>query len=212
MRPEHIPELVNYPYVQAFIVGHLAMQFGDVRAMLRLPTGAGDERIENGCNFPATAHICNLISGISVVLFNRHSRPPGPRRRSRDRGQRFCALLRANYYPWQPGEDRDAKTDALYDIARNPLAHALGVLEPDQTPIACAKTEEGMNQAQVNALEVAYEGGHVLPPALELGVGVWNLNVPFFYAAVVEMLRALVANPAQMAETEACFARGELTD
>jgi len=47
---------------------------------------------------------------------------------------------------------------------------------------------------------------------LDLGAGVWNLNVPFFYAAVVEMLRALVADPAQMSQTEACFARGELTD
>jgi hypothetical protein len=212
MRPEHIPELANYPHVQAFVVGHLAMQFADVRAMLRLPAGVGDERIENGCNFPATAHICNLISGISVVLFSRRGRPPGPRRRPRDRGQRFCDLLRANYYPWQPGEDRNAKTDALYDIARNPLAHALGVLEPGQTPIACDKTEEGMTQAQVNALDVAYDGGHALPPALELGAGVWRLNVPFFYAAVVEMLRTLVADPSQMNQTESCFANGELTD
>ena len=212
MRPEHIPELANYPHVQIFVQGHLAMQFGDVRAMLRLPTGNGDERIENGCNFAATSHLCNLISGISVVLFNRKGRPAGPRHRPRDRGQRFCNLLRTSSYPWQPGEDRNAKTDALYDIARNPLAHALGVLEPGQVPFACGKTQEGMLQGQVNALDVAYDEGNVLPPALELGAGVWNLNVPFFYAAVVEMLRALVADPAQMSQTEACFARGELTD
>jgi hypothetical protein len=212
MRPEHIPELANYPHVQAFVQCHLAMQFGDARAMLRLPTGAGDERIESGCNFAATAHLCNLISGISVVLFNRNGRPAGPRHRPRDRGQRFGDLLRANYYPWQPGEDRNAKTDALYDIARNPLAHALGVLEPGQIPFACAKTTEGMSQAEVNALDIAYDGGNSLPPALELGTGGWNLNVPFFYAAVVQMLRALVADPAQMIRTEACLARGELTD
>ncbi|MGH8248812.1 MAG: hypothetical protein ACREUU_20575 [Gammaproteobacteria bacterium] len=211
MRPECVPQLANYPTVRRFVLSHLAMQFGDVRAMLRLPTGDGETRIENGCNFAAAATICNLISGISVVFFNRTGRPAGPRQRPRDRGQRFRDLLNANYYPWHPGEDRGAKIDALYDLARNPLAHALGVLEPGQVPVSCEKTPEGLTQAQVNALDVAYDG-QSLPPALEMGGGVWHLNVPYFYAAIVEMFRALVCDPLQMQQTEACFARGELTD
>jgi hypothetical protein len=216
MRPEHVPELAQYPHVQQFVLHHLAMQFGDVRAMLRLPiiqrAARQEDVIENGCNFAAAAAICNLISGISVVFFNRRGRPPGPRRRPADRGQRFRDLLDANYYPWQPGEDRLAKRDAIYDIARNPLAHALGVLEPGQVPIASEKPVEGLEQADVDALDVAYDGGHHLPPALELAGGIWHLNVPYFYAAVVEMFRALVNDPAQMNQTEACFARGELMD
>lgn len=130
MRPEHIPALGQYPNIHNFVVNHLAMQFGDVRSMLRLPVGDGDQRIENGCNFPGAATICNLVSGISVVLYNRLGRPHGPRRRPTDRGQRFRNLLSADYYPWQAGEDRAAKTEAIYSLARNPLAHALGVLEP----------------------------------------------------------------------------------
>src|SRR4029077_13800183 len=99
MRPEHVPQLADYPNVQRFVLSYLAMQFGDVRAMLRLPTGEGENRIENGCNFAAAATICNLVSGISVVFFNRRGRPPGPRQPPRDRRVRFRDLLNA-YYPW----------------------------------------------------------------------------------------------------------------
>ena len=216
MRPENIPELTMYPHVQAFVQHHLAMQFGDVRAMLRLPiiqrAARPEDRIENGCNFAAAATICNLISGISVVLFNRRGRPAGPRRRPTDRGTRFREILDANYYPWQIGENRVATRNAIYDIARNPLAHALGVLEPCQVPITAEKTAEGLSQAEVDALDIAYDGGHHLPPALELAGGVWCLNVLHFYAAVVEMFRALVNDPAQMNQAEACFVRGELMD
>jgi hypothetical protein len=211
MRPENVPELAKYPSIRTFVLSHLSMQFGDVRAMLRLPTGDGDTRIENGCNFAAAATICNLISGISVVFFDRRRRPQGPRIPPRDRGARFRNLLNANYYPWQPSEDCAVKTDALYDLARNPLAHALGVLEPGQVPVSCEKTQDGLTQPQVNALDVAYDSG-TLPPALEMDAGVWHLNVPCFYAAVVEMFRALICDSQQMQRTEACFARGELTD
>jgi len=62
MRPERVSELANYPCIQKFVLSHLAMQFGDVRAMLRLPTGCGEARIENGCNFAAAATICTQIS------------------------------------------------------------------------------------------------------------------------------------------------------
>ncbi|MFL5241283.1 MAG: hypothetical protein ACJ8FY_04185 [Gemmataceae bacterium] len=212
MRPENIPELANYPTIRAFVQQHHGMQFADVRAMLRLPTGEGENRIDNGCNFAAAATLCNLISGISVVFFNRQGRLPGPRPRPKDRGRRFTALLMGNYYPWQPGEDRAAKTDVLYCVARNPIAHSLGVLEPGNVPVSCDKTAEGLSQAQVNALDVAYESGNVLPPALELAGGLWHLNVAYFYAATVQLFRALVADGHQMQQTEACFARGELMD
>lgn len=69
-----------------------------------------------------------------------------------------------------------------------------------------------MSQQDVNALDVAYDHGQALPPALEMGGGIWHLNVPYFYAANVEMLRALVSDSAQMQQVEARFAAGELTD
>ena len=105
-----------------------------------------------------------------------------------DSGARFKRLMRGNYYPWEPSEDRTVKTDALYDLTRNPLAHALGVLEPGQTAVSCEKTSEGLTPAQISALDVAYDGQR-LPPALEMEMlgGVWHLNVPYLYAAVLEM-------------------------
>lgn len=216
MRPESIPELAKYPKVQWFVENLLAMQFGDVRSMLRLPVKKRaqkkEDKVENGCNFAAAASLCNLISGISVILFNRAGRKPGRKGAPRDRGKRFKALLTANYYPWQPSENRAQKIDALYDILRNPLAHSLGVLEPGQIPIDCLKTEEGMTMAEVDNLDIAYDGGRSLTPALEMDSGRWKLNVPYFYAAVVEMLRALVYDSAQMTQSEACFGRSEWTD
>jgi hypothetical protein len=211
MRPENIPELAHYPHIRAFVQQHHGMQFADVRAMLRLPTGEGENRIDSGCNFAAASTLCNLISGISVVFFNRQARPPGAQSTRRDRGRRFTALM-MGYYPWQPTEDREAKTDALYEFARNPIVHALGVLAPGDIPFALNKFGEGQTQAEVNALDVAYDDGKALPPALELLSGRWHLHIPNFYAATVELFRALVADSRQMQQTEACFARGELKD
>ncbi len=67
MRLSDIPELQNYPNVSDFVEKHLSMQFGDVRSMLRLPLQKSG--IEYGCNFAATATLCNLVSGISVTIF-----------------------------------------------------------------------------------------------------------------------------------------------
>jgi hypothetical protein len=73
------------------------MQYGDVRAMLRLPILAAtpEETIENACNFVAAAALSNLVSGISVVFYNRTGRLPQGSPQPRDRGQRFQGLLRA---------------------------------------------------------------------------------------------------------------------
>jgi hypothetical protein len=211
MRPENIPQLALYPTVCAFVQQHHGMQFADVRAMLRLPTGTGDSRIDTGCNFAAGSTLCNLISGISVVFFNRRGRAPGRRKPARDRGRRFTALL-MGYYPWQSGENRATKTEALYKFARNPIVHALGVLQPGDIPFSFNKFAEGQTQAEVDALDVAYDAGKALPPALELVSGRWDLHIPHFYAATVELFRALVADPQQMQQTETCFARGDLID
>lgn len=86
------------------------------------------------------------------------------------------------------------------------------MLKSGQIPIDCLKTEEGMTMAEVEALDIAYDGGRSLPSALEMDSRRWKLNAPNFYAAVVEMPRALVYDSAQMMKTEACFGRGELTD
>ncbi len=56
-----------YPRVHAFVFDHVRMQFEDIGAMLRLPIQA--QGITNGCNFASASIICNLMSGISVTIF-----------------------------------------------------------------------------------------------------------------------------------------------
>jgi len=116
MLPSQIPEFKAYPAVNVFVRDHLAMQFDDVRGMMKLPLpGVG---IRAGCNFAAAAILCNLISGISVVLYT----PRDPNARS---GKKFRELLK-EFYPWELSEDMAEKTKVIYDIVRNPLAHSLG--------------------------------------------------------------------------------------
>ena len=214
MRPEDVPALERYPHVKKFVASHVAMQFGDIRAMLSLPTGQGGDRIEHGCNFAAANALCSIVSGLSVVFFDRQGKVANAKRRYSNRGKRFKRLLKF-YYPWTDGEDRVAKIDALYDLTRNPLAHSLGVLESGQVPIAIVKPKDGLTIEQVSVLDGAHDSTwqvERLPPALGMEGGAWQLNVPIFYSAVVELFRRLVCDDTQMEKAEACFARGELTD
>jgi hypothetical protein len=125
----------------------------------------------------------------------------------------------ARYYPWQPGENISEKTQVLYGLVRNPVAHALGVLEPREVPVICDKlgSPSGMSQRDIDTLDVVYDGGGCLPQALQMGIDTlgndfWDLRLPFLYGATVELFRRLVADPQQMRQTEACFSRGEFTD
>jgi hypothetical protein len=96
--------------VKRFIRDHLDMQFEDVHSMMTLPN----------CNFASAAVLLNLVSGISTILYEQTG---GSR-------QRFKNLLR-DFYPWdlQPATTATETTSisCLYDVIRNPLAHALGV-------------------------------------------------------------------------------------
>ena len=127
MRPEQIPELAVYPNVQAFVQHHLAMQFGDVRAMLRLPLP--HEAITNGCNFAAAAILTNLVSAVSVVLYN--SPAATAPAAGQGRAQRFRELL-THFYPWTPTETPQIpqKIEVLWGTVRNPFAHSGAVLQP----------------------------------------------------------------------------------
>jgi len=104
-----------------FIRRHVDMQFHDVHVMLRLPLSSEYE-LDAGCNFASANWLLTLISGISTVLY----------KQTGDAGERFIESL-VNYYPWQyepePPQGVGAQEGAhlLYDLFRNPLAHALGV-------------------------------------------------------------------------------------
>ena len=113
----------RYPNVSDFVEEHLSMQFGDVRAMLRLPLP--EPGLEHGCNFAVTDRLCSLISGISVTIFMPSNLVGGEHIGS---GETYRQLIE-NFYPWALTVDRREAVEVLYNIIRNPFAHSLGVHE-----------------------------------------------------------------------------------
>ncbi|MBI4135122.1 hypothetical protein HY477_00075 [Candidatus Uhrbacteria bacterium] len=97
--------------------------------MLRLPID-GDPGLSGGCNLPTTLVLLSIVSGVSITVFD-----PAALTRRQDRGMLFKELF-VKHYPWNEEQHlRDAKlgegaADVLYDLFRNPLAHALGVIDP----------------------------------------------------------------------------------
>jgi hypothetical protein len=118
-------------------------------------------------------------------------------------------LLR-DFYPWTGAEVPAQKIQTLWRLVRNPLAHSGAVLRPGDLPVRCLKGP--LNDEQIGQLDVVYDAGGGLGPALELVNNVWDLNVPFLYATTIETFRRLVANTQQMQRTEARFAAQQFED
>jgi hypothetical protein len=125
---QRIPDAFrSYPLVHQFVFNRVRMQFEDIGAMLRLPMKA--EGIKNGCNFAIASVICNLISGISVTIFQ----PTVWQRRTKKggidvigSGEAFKEFVK-EFYPDPTAHRRSEIADVLYKFLRNPFAHALGV-------------------------------------------------------------------------------------
>jgi hypothetical protein len=89
--------------------------------MLRLPRP--EVEIQEGCNFAIAAVLMNVISGVSVVLYE-----PPPKRQ--ETGRKFMETV-SGFYPWDT-EPQGAVNNAadganiLYGFFRNPMAHAFG--------------------------------------------------------------------------------------
>ena len=190
-----IPEVVSYPAVRRFLRNHVEMQIEDLRSVLRLPLP--NHGLHGGGNFAATAILCNLISGISVVLFDIppeyhawRSRLSKRSRRNRGKsGRRFEALL-YHYFPWEKGDNRAARISALYDLARNPLAHELG-LDPNSRKrnphVGIAK--KPLTGDQIVELETSIrKPGWARPPILRRGRE-WRISVEGLYWALHRLLR-----------------------
>ena len=200
MRLSDIPELQNYPNVSDFVEKHLSMQFGDVRSMLRLPIPELD--IEDGCNFAVTAVLCNLISGISVTIFMPSNLLEGERI---DSGETYRQLI-DHFYPWDPREDRQEVIEFLYDLIRNPFAHALGVHEQSGYNVNIFK--EPLTSEQIEDLESSQTQPRWLPPGLSRSGQCWTLDARGFYRDVFHMFWNLVRDEQQMNEAEKRFSEG----
>ena len=125
---QRVPEAYRpYKLVHRFVFNRVRMQFEDVGAMLRLPLRA--QGIKNGCNFAAASVICNLLSGISVSIFQ----PAVWQRRTKKgrlevigSGEAFKEFVKA-FYPDPSAQRREDIAYILYHLLRNPFAHGLGV-------------------------------------------------------------------------------------
>ena len=200
MNPSGILEVFRYGSVQRFARKHLDMQVVDIRTMMRLPLP--EVGLHGGCNFAATAILCNLVSGISVVLFDPPKRYyPTARKRAqrksgRDRGIRFKAVLEC-HFPWAKGERKAARISVLYDYVRNPLAHELG-MDPEWSSGRTAILKGPLTDPQIEELETAESKPSWVPqPVGRRGRG-WYVSVAGLYWGVFWLLRNLSADPRQM--------------
>ena len=119
MLPSEFPEVQGYPSLKRLLEAQVNMQFGDLRTML----------LGGGCNFAAAAVIFNIIAG-SSVCFYKPSKQALTNRKAR--GDRFKEVLE-KFYPWQ-GEPmpKHQCVSEIWDSARNPLAHSLGLDAPPE--------------------------------------------------------------------------------
>lgn len=126
--PLTLPSRLSGPEVK-LIRDQLEPHLEDVHTMLRLPV-AGDPGLRAGCNFAIAQVLLAVVAGASVTLYQ-----PSALRSRGGRGQLFREIL-TNHYPWNEElsiSGRVVGNDAariLYDLLRNPLAHALGVIDP----------------------------------------------------------------------------------
>jgi hypothetical protein len=204
--PSEFPELKQYRAVERFFRNHLDMQFSDVRTLMKLPRPR--QGFPAGCNFTAAAALANLIGGFAEVLY---AAPPSIDHPHQS-GARLKALLK-EFYPWQPGERRSAKSKVLYYFVRNPLVHNLGIDDPRRPKKEMRRIlirKRPLTDRQLDILERAN-----IPPvwagfAVRRVDSRWNIYVPALYWGVFHLLRRLTEQPRHMRHAQAVLARYRL--
>jgi len=214
---QRVPDAFRpYPLVYDFVFNHVRMQFEDIGAMLRLPMRA--QGLNNGCNFASASVICNLISGVSVTIFQPTVIQKPDKYGSIQMigsGEAFKEFVKA-FYPDPSPKRRLDIADVLYKKLRNPFAHALGVLgksayqlEIKKAPSMNAATPgDGLTQDEVTAIEESLQR----PSWVRLGVNgsgsQWEIIVDFLYRDALDMMVGLAHDTTQMQQAEARFQTG----
>ena len=170
--------------------------------MLRLPRP--EVGITEGCNFAIAAVLLNVISGVSVMLWE-----PNSDSRARDRGKRFLKVGR-DFYPWhvEPRGTaiRNPGTGAelLYSYFRNPMIHSFGFQDPEpEGSIQITRLPgAGYTESDLATIEQS-ESRPSLPPTLQRQTdrGV-SLQVDALYWGVRDMFRRLTADTTLMESAE----------
>lgn len=190
MLPSQLSAFKRYPAVYEFVSKHVDMQFNDVRGMLKLPLPTAG--IDAGCNFATTAMLCNLISGISVILYT-------PKSKKRDSGTKFKELLR-NFYSWERGESKGEKAKIIYKFARNPLAHSLGTLEKNSLPVSILKSP--LSETQIEEIEHSVTRPTWVPLAVTGDSTRYDFSVAGLYWGVFHLVGSLAKDTGHMQQAE----------
>ncbi len=129
MNPSEFPEIESYPAIVELLRTHVDMLFDDIRSMLKLPLDGP----KGGCNFAAANFICDIISGISAILYKPYEGL------GNDRVKGFME----KYYPWkEEGFDPQEGTKIITKWMRNSITHRLGIVlsqERQERPVEIAK-------------------------------------------------------------------------
>lgn len=214
---QRVPDAFSsYPLVYRFVVDHVRMQFEDVGAMLRLPMQA--HGLTNGCNFASASVICNLLSGVSVTIFQpavTEKRDRNGKMRPIGSGEAFTEFVKA-FYPDPALQRRAEVADVLYRYLRNPFAHALGVLRKGDLQLKVIKVThpnaatkgDGLSRAEVAAIEESPQR----PDGVTLGLrgtgSQCEIIVDFLYRDALDMMLALAKDGQQMQQAEGRFQKG----
>jgi len=196
MNPSEFPEVQGYPEMVNFLKLQVDMLFEDLRTLLRLPL----YDLEAGCNLTITAMLFNIIAGVSVCFYDASTEALTQRG---DRGRRFKELL-INYYPWESesiGPEKGSRL--LYEQARNPLAHSLGLIDvkkpqtqPDSQKVVLTKSP--LIPRKIEELEEALEKQMWLPQTIVIGSEQIEICVPTLYWGLHRLLHKLLADREQI--------------
>jgi hypothetical protein len=206
--PSEYPEVQPYPSLRRLLKTQVDMQVADLQTLLCLPRE--EDGLGAGCNLTAAVLAVNIAAGASVLFWKASIEAL---KRRGDRGRRFTELMVAKY-PWsrQDAVDAGLGTRLLWDYARNPLSHTLGIgkthrlfpgIDADEREVWLSKPRRGLNADAVRRVMSSYERPDALEPTIESGPDGYTVHVVTLAWGVARMLRDLFADEEQAANAEA---------
>jgi len=196
MLPSEFAEVKGYPSLKRLLEAQVDMQFVDLRTLLLLPR----DILKGGCNFAAAAVLFNLIAGTSVCFYDPSEEALVERG---TRSKRFREVLE-KFYPWEAEPlPKGQCVSVLYESARNPLAHSLGLDAPPKGStgkqvvlIKWPLTGDEVRELEESASRPLWTTSTIVHRR-SLGYGAIELaiSIPTLYWGVHRMLHTLFSDP-----------------
>jgi hypothetical protein len=207
LMPSQYPEVGDRPALRELLAVQVDMQVADLGTLLCLPRP--ELGLMCGCNLTATTLAATIIAGASVLFWR--ASPEAFTKRG-DRGQRFQSLVK-EMYPWSGEDAIEGKLGArlLWDLARNPLSHTLGVGEAaqlfpgvpnDERGLRLAKAELGLEPADAEAVMSSPERPAAMEATIASQPGGYVVHVATLAWGLTRTLRNLFADAEQAGAAE----------